>query len=104
MLKYLLLFLIFLSPIFGEWKMFSDKDDTYLYNTQTGDVYIRYHNHQKNYEDIFVKMPSGVIPSNMNSQKSLKSSQKDSSQDKQKQLDAIKKAQDIMSKTLDGAM
>lgn len=50
---------------FGAWEMFSDGKDTYLYNTQSGDVYIRYNRGGKNYEDIFVKMPAGTLPSQL---------------------------------------
>lgn len=42
--------------------MFSDGDDTYIYNNVSGDIYIRYKNGGKNYEDNFIKMPSGIRP------------------------------------------
>ena len=48
--------------LFSAWIMFSDGDDTYIYNNVSGDVYIRYKNGGKNYEDNFIKMPSGIIP------------------------------------------
>lgn len=43
------------------WVMFSDMDDTYLYDQASGQVYIRVKKGGKNYEDTFVKM--GVIDS-----------------------------------------
>lgn len=52
-----------INSVFGAWEMFSDGKDTYLYNTQSGDVYIRHNRGGKNYEDIFVKMPAGALPS-----------------------------------------
>ncbi|MBX7491059.1 hypothetical protein K4G58_08300 [Helicobacter sp. Faydin-H64] len=36
--------------------MFSDMDDTYLYDQASGQVYIRIKKGGKNYEDTFVKM------------------------------------------------
>lgn len=42
--------------------MFADNSDTYLYNNQTGEVYIRYKQGGLNYKDVFVRMPNGVIP------------------------------------------
>ena len=38
------------------WVMFSDLDDTYLYDQASGQVYIRVKKGGKNYEDTFVKM------------------------------------------------
>lgn len=58
--------LAFWSLLFGgalgasPWVMFSDSQDTYLYNQKTGEVYIRYRQGGKNYEDRFVKMPQGL--------------------------------------------
>lgn len=40
--------------------MFSDNHNTYLYNTLTGEVYIKYPLGRESYEDVFVKMPKGV--------------------------------------------
>lgn len=61
------------STLLASWQMFSDGSDTYLYNTQSGDVYIRYKRGGKNFEDMFVKMPAGVVP-NAPSAKSRKDS------------------------------
>ncbi|WP_147289259.1 hypothetical protein [Helicobacter sp. MIT 99-5507] len=44
--------------------MFYDGEDTYIYNNVSGDIYIRHKKGGKNYEDVFIKMPSGVIPNN----------------------------------------
>lgn len=59
----LFLFIIVFSsvPIFGQWQMFSDKEDTYIYNTVTGEIYVRFKKKGKNYEDVFVKMPQGIV-------------------------------------------
>lgn len=61
-MKQILSFLILCSFCFSQWIMFADVKDTYLYNTQTGDVYIRYQKKGKNYQDVFVKMPKGMMP------------------------------------------
>ena len=52
----------------GEWVMFSDGKDTYIYSSNTGEIYIRHHLGKKNYEDMFVKMPRGMQPSEINAQ------------------------------------
>ncbi len=52
--------------LYAEWIMFADSQDTYLYNNQSGEVYIRYRQGGENYKDIFVRMPNGVIPNNGN--------------------------------------
>ena len=48
------------SLAFGEWQMFADKQETYLYNTTTGEVYVKHKRGKKNYNDVFVKMPKGI--------------------------------------------
>ena len=48
------------SLAFGEWQMFADKQETYLYNTTTGEVYVKHKRGKENYNDVFVKMPKGV--------------------------------------------
>lgn len=60
-LFYLFIVVFNFVPIFAQWQMFSDKEDTYIYNTATGEVYIRFRKKGKNYEDIFIKMPQGVV-------------------------------------------
>lgn len=64
-MKLILFFIIFCSYINAAWVMFNDGEDTYIYNNTNGDIYIRHKKGGKNYEDIFVKMPSGVIPNNI---------------------------------------
>lgn len=88
-----------LSPLFSQWQMFSDKSDTYLYNTITGEIYIRYKKNGKNYEDVFVKMPKGVIPKNSNFQPEI-STDINPSEKKDSKMEAIKKAQDIMNRSI----
>ncbi|MCH5313949.1 MAG: hypothetical protein J1E28_06130 [Helicobacter sp.] len=89
----------------GEWVMFSDGTDTYLYSTTTGEVYIRYHLKKRNYEDVFVKMPRGMFPNEVNK------TQRDTSipsptapnadQLKEMQNNALKKSQEILNSALD---
>lgn len=54
------------------WVMFSDLDDTYLYDQASGQVYIRIKKGGKNYEDTFVKMG---IQDSIKAQKSSKPQQ-----------------------------
>lgn len=63
-MKSLLLFIIFCGYANATWVMFNDGEDTYIYNNMSGDIYIRHKKGGKNYEDTFIKMPSGVILSN----------------------------------------
>ncbi|MDO7253835.1 hypothetical protein [Helicobacter cappadocius] len=100
MKKIFFLFLFFLSPLFSQWQMFSDKTDTYLYNTITGEVYIRYKKNGKNYEDVFVKMPKGVIPQGSEFAPEISVETPSSSQKKDSKMEAIKKAQDIMNQSI----
>lgn len=65
-MKFLVCVCFVLCNLFGAWVMFSDSEDTYIYNNQTGDIYIKYKKGGKNYEDTFIKMPSGIIPKNYN--------------------------------------
>ncbi len=56
----LLTALFFMSvSAFAAWQMFSDQRDTYIYNTNTGEIYIRVDMGQENYKDKFIKMPIG---------------------------------------------
>lgn len=79
------------------WVMFSDMDDTYLYDQASGQVYIRKKNGGENYEDTFVKM--GVIdntksnnkPSTSQTQKQINNEEND----KKEQQELIKKAQEL---------
>ncbi|MGP1581080.1 MAG: hypothetical protein ACTTH5_08720 [Wolinella sp.] len=57
------LFALFLcmAALYGNpWVMFSDGQDTYIYNQKSGEVYVRFHKGGANYEDLFIKMPQGV--------------------------------------------
>lgn len=45
--------------------MFTDGKDTYIYNTGTGEVFIRAKREGPSYKDLFVRMPRGVLPSEM---------------------------------------
>ncbi|RDU57335.1 hypothetical protein CQA42_05175 [Helicobacter sp. MIT 99-5507] len=63
-MRVLILFLLFCNYINAAWVMFYDGEDTYIYNNVSGDIYIRHKKGGKNYEDVFIKMPSGVIPNN----------------------------------------
>lgn len=76
------------------WVMFSDGDDTYIYNNVNGDIYIKYKKGGKNYEDIFVKMPSGVV--------NLKDINKDS-KDSEAEIKLKNKINELERKMLDDA-
>lgn len=91
------------SSLFASWQMFSDGKDTYLYNTQSGDVYIRYKRGGKNFEDMFVKMPAGVVPSASANAQSALSSTPESSQEKllKQQQEALQKSQELLRSSID---
>ncbi len=68
-----LIFLSFSYIALADWQMFADKDNTYLYNTLTGEVYIKHSMGGQNYEDVFVKMPKGISsPTNLPPKKNTK--------------------------------
>lgn len=104
---------VLVSSLFASWQMFSDGKDTYLYNTQSGDVYIRYKRGGKNFEDMFVKMPAGVVPSASTapalSAPTLStptlSSAPESSQEKllKQQQEALQKSQELLRSSIDSA-
>lgn len=50
--------------------MFSDGKDTFIYNTGTGEVFIRVKREGPNYKDVFVRMPRGLLPTEMDKIKS----------------------------------
>ncbi len=85
------------------WVMFSDMDDTYLYDQASGQVYIRIKKGGKNYEDTFVKMGVQDSINAKPTSKTQKITQKDSksveSQDKKdtqkEQQELIRKAQEL---------
>ena len=96
----------------GEWEMFSDGKDTYIYSTNTGEIYIRHQMGKKNYEDVFVKMPRGMQPNELRNPRQSSISQspqmpqtpKDSSEAerlKDMQLNALKKSQDMLNAAIE---
>ncbi|MDA3967212.1 MULTISPECIES: hypothetical protein [Helicobacter] len=92
-----LLFCLSFSLYAQPWVMFSDMDDTYLYDQASGQVYIRKKNGGKNYEDTFVKM--GVIDNAKKDSKpntqTTKTTQDSADKAKKEQEDLIKKAQEL---------
>lgn len=96
---------LFVTPALAEWQMFSDGVDTYLFNTQSGDVYVRFRKGGKNYEDVFVKMPAGVRPNKQTKQPPTKSQNPPPNPNNEttQALEAIKKSQEIMNKSLDSS-
>ncbi|HIV48894.1 hypothetical protein [uncultured Helicobacter sp.] len=100
-----LIWQLFMGVGLAEWIMFSDGIDTYIYNNQSGEIFIRHHLGKQNYEDVFVKMPRGVLPNE------LKSPQKSPNQNpppnptdenlEQRKLDALKKSQEVLNNALE---
>lgn len=75
MRKFLVVLAIMAQNLFGAWVMFNDGVDTYIYNNVNGDIFVRHRGSGENYEDKFIKMPSGEIPQNLkNPQKNTKNS------------------------------
>lgn len=68
-MRLLIILTLIINNIFGAWIMFNDGSDTYIYNNITGDIYIRHKKGGENYEDNFIKMPSGIIPKDLKSSK-----------------------------------
>lgn len=89
-----------ISPLFAEWVMFADKNDTYLYNNQTGEIYIRYKKGGKNYNDVFVKMPHGLQPQELQSPSKTSNDEK-AGQDMR--LESLKKSKELLDEAIDGA-
>lgn len=99
-MKFLALSFLLLTSLFAQWQMFADKQDTYLYNTQTGEVYVKHKRGGENYKDVFIKMPKGIasieeLGSELSPSNASKNSQKDL------QLESIKKAQEMLQKSID---
>ena len=88
-----------------DWVMFNDGKDTYIYNTKSGEIYIRHSMGKANYEDIFVKMPRGAQPNEVKngrfSQSMRETPNAESEKVKEMQLNALKKAQDMLNSALD---
>lgn len=102
----------------AEWMMFSDGVDTYIYNNQSGEIFIRHHMGKQNYEDIFVKMPRGVLPNELKSTQVNQTTQAPTTTPthnpppshspnptdenlEQRKLDALKKSQEVLNNALD---
>ncbi len=116
----------------ADWQMFADMDNTYLYNTITGEVYVKHSMGGPNYEDVFVKMPKGVssprdlpapqksradkaeqedlaplksdsLQEDKKAQNEKEAGKKNSSKQQEEDLkmESIKKAQEMMLKSLD---
>ncbi|WP_027327516.1 hypothetical protein [Helicobacter pametensis] len=97
---YMLLFAS--SLLWAEWVMFADSKDTYLYNTQTGEIYIRYKKKGKNYQDVFVKMPRGMSPQEIENHSPTKQETKEDPLLDQK-LKSLKQSQDMMNKAIESS-
>lgn len=106
-IKKICLMLLFVASagFCGDWVMFSDGKDTYIYNTQSGEIYIRFKKGGANYEDIFVKMPIGKQPNEVSKKTQSSTSQLQDSKNteaiRKMQLDALQKSQEILSGGLD---
>ncbi|MCI6218047.1 MAG: hypothetical protein MR629_05930 [Helicobacter sp.] len=99
---------IFLSILNAEWIMFSDSKDTYIYNNQSGEIFIRYKMGEQNYKDVFVKMPRGMFPNEIQDSKTSQSIQLQLQQNtqvdkdlEQRKLEALKKSQEALNNALD---
>ncbi|WP_297811785.1 hypothetical protein [uncultured Helicobacter sp.] len=95
-----LLMLVFCGILSAQpWVMFSDMDDTYLYDQASGQVYIRIKKGGKNYEDTFVKMGVQDSIHSKPTSKAQKTAQKDSKSTESKQEnDAQKEQQELIKK------
>lgn len=95
------IFCLCVIPLFAEWVMFSDNKDTYIYNNQTGEIYVRYKKGKKNYEDVFVKMPHGQNPQELIP--SLKPTPPNDAKGEDLKMQSLKKTQELMNDALKGA-
>nr|WP_317402947.1 hypothetical protein [uncultured Helicobacter sp.] len=111
-MKKILLLCLSMGVWAGEWEMFSDGKDTYIYSTNTGEIYIRHQMGKQNYEDVFVKMPRGMQPNEVRNPRQSSISQSSqtpqTSQDsseaqrlKDMQLNALKKSQDMLNAAIE---
>lgn len=102
MFKLIFTFIIFAPIIFAQpWVMFSDMDDTYLYDQASGQVYIRVKKGGKNYEDSFVKM--GVIRKDSTKPITQTKTPQVKAEDKNEQQELLKKAQELQ-KSIQGGI
>lgn len=88
------------SPMFADWVMFADKSDTYIYNDQTGEIYIRYKKGGKNYQDVFVKMSHGLQPQEL---QNLSKPSKKNTANQDMRLESLKKSKELLDEAIDGA-
>ncbi len=104
-LKIYVLIAILAQALCAQWVMFSDGVDTYLYNDQSGDVYVRYKKGGKNYEDAFIKMPAGIVPKVESRAKSKRESiaDKTTESSKKQNLEAIQKSQELLRQSIDSS-
>lgn len=104
-MRFLSVMLLCCGLLAGDWVMFSDGKDTYIYSNTTGEIYIRHHKGKNNYEDVFVKMPRGTHPNELNNESknlsTIPQTQADSERLKEMQLNALKKSQDMLNTTID---
>lgn len=90
------------SLLAGDWVMFSDGKDTYIYSNTTGEIYIRHHMGKKNYEDMFVKMPRGTQPNEIVGIQSLPFKNSPETEHlKEMQLNALKKSQEMLNAVIE---
>lgn len=103
-MKKILSFLCLCSFCFAQWIMFADSKDTYLYNTQTGEVYIRYKKKGKNYQDVFVKMPKGMSPQEVEGEAKVEKNASNAGVDPllDSKMQSLKKSQEMMNEALKG--
>lgn len=93
------------SPMFAQWVMFADKNDTYIYNNETGEIYIRYKKGGKNYKDVFVKMPHGLQPQELQGSSKTPNNKTPNKTDvsEEMRLESLKKSKDLLDEAIDGA-
>lgn len=103
-MRKILSFLSFCSLCFAQWIMFADSKDTYLYNTQTGEVYIRYKKKGKNYQDVFVKMPKGMMAEEIEGDLRIERKPEKTVDDLllDSKMQSLKKSQEMMNEALKG--
>lgn len=100
------------SVAFCEWIMFSDSKDTYIYNNQSGEIFIRHKMGGENYEDLFVRMPRGAYSNEVRKDSKISSvyspknpqvdkAEKDDKELEQRKLDALKKSQEVLNNALE---
>lgn len=103
MKKILCILCVSINIYAGEWIMFSDGKDTYIYSSKTGEIYIRHHLGKKNYEDMFVKMPRGMQANELkdSQNRTRTSSTQETQQIKDMRLDTLKKTQEMLNAAIE---